>query len=385
MHLELFTRTFPPDDAAVLMVRGKMASVAGDMANARIAVRLGLDQLAYMMAMTKDRSRLFGASNLNIVNLEHFNETVRNLEDVNPLFAHKNDFVQEVVNRSIEMRSIEELYKISRLNIGVTATGQLLGPGPAHSTTPQFGINLSYSYIPQVLFATSTARTDSQFLNMVNAARIALDTYKYNTGLYVEAVRSLIINRKAVKASLDNILNDGANIDGVFLNSVIQLIDAHLKLNAAVHSALGALAYMRRLMVTEEKNVLNYVPIERNINAALQLFLDAYGKEASDEEYLDNVMRTLHRKSHLENLLSGKWKGKDGKLREFSTTKIQEAVIRNSSFLLYKRWNFPKSRGFFRVLKDFVLKHKLTLNAHERESLELLAKHIFVRNLRLKP
>src|SRR6185437_771980 len=100
----LFTRIFPPDDAATLMVRGKMASVATDAANIRIALRLALDQLAYMMAMIKDRQDLFGASKMNIANLPNFDESIKNLEEINPLYARKHEFIQEVLDRSIELR-----------------------------------------------------------------------------------------------------------------------------------------------------------------------------------------------------------------------------------------------------------------------------------------
>jgi len=384
MHLELFTRTFPQGDAAVLMVRGKMASTATDMANARIAVRLGLDQLAFQMAMTKDRSALYGASKVNIVNLDHFNETLHNLEDINEVYAHKNKFIQRVIERSIELRSIQELYKISRLNIGIIATGQVFSTGANHATTkPQIGINFSFGVVPQILYSTSLSRTakidvENQILNMINSARIAYDTYKYNFGLYVEARRSIVINRKAVKACLDKILDRGDPIDGVFLNSVIQLIDAHLKLNAAVHSALGSLAFMRRLMVTEEQNVLNYIPIERNINAALKQFMDNYGKEFSDVEVLDGVLHTVHSTRNLESILAGKWKMKDGQKRDFTELQIKDAVQRNMSFLLRRRWNLFKSKKFFATLHDYIIRNEIPIESHALETLRLLSNNTFV-------
>jgi len=383
VHLELFTRIFPPDDPGALMVRGKMASVATDMANIRIALRLALDQLAYMMAMTKDQHHLYGASKMNIANLPDFDETIKNLEEINPLYAHKHEFIQEVIDRSIELRSVEELYKISKLNIGVTAFGSLLGV-PSRGTPAQIVFTLNYSLIPQILFSKSLSNTaqidvENQLLKMVNTGRVAWDTYKYNIGLYVEAQRSLIINRKALKASLDRILDNNARIDGVLLNGVIQLIDGRVKLNAAVHGAQGALALMRRLMVTEEKNIHNYIPVDKNINAALKLFMDTYGKEADDNQYLDNLMRIIHRKSKLEQLFTGKWKGEDGKIREFSPNSIKDAVLRNASFLLYKKWNFPKSKRFFKVLKNYVEKNNIPLASYDKETLDLLAKHYFVR------
>lgn len=374
MHLELFTRIFPPDDAAVLMVRGKMASVAGDMANIRISLRLALDQLAFMMALTKDKSDQYGASKMNIQNLPNFDETIEDLEKINHLFAHKNDFTQEVLNRSIEMKTIAELYEISKLNIGVTAFGQLLGV-PSRGTPAQIVLQLNYSFVPQVLYSTSLSNTakidvENQILKMINVARISWDTYKYNIGAYVESQRSLIINRKAVKASLDDILDKGKKIDGVFLNSVIQLIDAHIKLNAAVHSARGALAQMRRLMITEENNILNYIPLDKSINSALKLFLKTYGPLEDDRIYLDNILRIIHRKSKLALLFSGIWEDKNGQIKNFDGNSMKDAVQRNIKFLLYRRWNFPKSRGFYRTLKRYVDEHQILLDQSDRETLE---------------
>lgn len=378
-HLELFTRIFPADEAPVLMVRGKMASVAGDMANIRISLRLALDQLASMMAMIKDQRNLFGASKMNIANLEGFNETIHRLEEINPLYANKNDFIQEVINRSIELRSVQELYEISKLNVGITAFGQMFGV-PSRGTPAQIVFSLNYNLIPQILFAKSLSNTsfidvENQLLKMVNTARISWDTYKYNLGLYVEAERSLLINRKAVKASIDSILDKGTKIDGVFLNSVIQLIDAHIKLNASAHSARGALAQMRRLMVVEENKILNYIPLEKNVNASLKLFLDAYGTDADDYLYLDNVMRIVHRKYKLKKLLTGNWQEHNGNLRNFEKQDIINAVERNIKFLLYRRWNFLKSRSFFLVLKNFVDTHHILLDVDDRAQLDQFASH----------
>jgi hypothetical protein len=385
VHLELFTRILPPEEAPTLMVRGKMASVAGDMANVRIALRLALDQLAFMMALTHDQRNLLGASKINIANLEGYDETVKNLEEINKIYAHKDQFIQEVINRSIELRSVQELYKVSKLNVGITAFGQLLGV-PSRGTPAQLTFTINYNYIPLILYSKSLSSTaeidvDNQILKLINFARISWDTYKYNTGLYVEAQRSLIINRKAVKASLDNILDKGAKVDGVFLNSVIQVIDAHLKLNASAHSALGGLAQMRRLMVSEEANIINYIPIDKSINSALRLFNSTYGKISDDNLYLDNIMRIVHRKSKLVNILAGVWENKNKETRTFSEDSVKEAVSRNMSFLLYKHWNFPKKKGFYQILKKYVDDNEISLNPGDKDHLNNLTEHHSLRDL----
>jgi len=129
-------------------------------------------------------------------------------------------------------------------------------------------------------------------------------------------------------------------------------------------------------MVVEENKILNYIPLEKNVNAALKLFLHTYGNEADDDLYLDNLMRIIHRKSKLKQLLSGSWHDKNGHLREFADASIISSITRNMRFLLYKRWNFPKSRGFFEVLKKYVDSHHIILDPSDLGRLDKLAKCI---------
>ena len=92
------------------------------MASQRGKTKLGFDMIALQMALKKDKNGL-SASKINIKNIKDFPKQVFSTKEHRDLNLGKEKFVQDVLANSIEMEIIHDYYKISKLNIGITALG----------------------------------------------------------------------------------------------------------------------------------------------------------------------------------------------------------------------------------------------------------------------
>lgn len=384
VHALLLKRLFPQSERHINTMLAFTGDVATEMALNRGELKLLFDELAYTMALKMDEHGNLGATRVNIRNLEEFPTIVRQLEDLEERYANKETFLSKVVERSVELRIVAVLNEIAKLNIGIAATGSTLAtietPG---IYDPRFAVNLGYGTLPTILTSTSSYRSskikvDEEYLNLLNTGRRAHDLYTNSLGLFVESTRSLAFNRQAFKDNLRHVLDEGGEIDGLFVSSFSKLVDAELKMNRALHSALQSMALMKRLMVTEEEGIVAYLPSNDVVIKALKKFKETYSDTMSDSSFVDGVVRDIRHTSKLDKFLSGNLQAY-GRGTSLSETEVRTAIERNIPHLLHRQWNFGKSDRFFRHLGRYVKSKGIVLNQYEQAKLEDLSKPFWKR------
>lgn len=386
IHLQLLTRMFPELRREFDTLKARFGNEGSQMALKRGETKLGFDALAQVMALEKGEQGDYGAGKINIKNLDPFPQSVPGPHSLETEFQDKESFVRLAVARSVELKSILEFYKISKLNIGITAFGSILENKDAKKNIEnqaQFGINLGYDTLPKILIASSDKRTakinvQDEYFKVLNLARRAHDLYTNSVGLYTESLRSLELNRTSFETNLKHVLDHRQIPDGVFLFSFIQLLDAELKLNKSFHKSLEAKALLKRLMVTKESEVLDYLPSSPEVHAVKKFFNEDYETKAPTLSAADSYARTVRTSKKLSNLLSGEITDQDGTLHRLSEDEVRDCILFNIQFLLHSKWNFPKSRKFYKMLYRYIKRNEIRLSDYEMRFLHKKSNH-FVR------
>ena len=221
------------------------------------------------------------------------------MDYIKSVFGEKEDYVREVLDKSIELKIVEDLRKISEYQIGVAAFGNIFSDD-SEGVEPRIGLNLSYSTIPHILSAVSrknTAQIDvmRELINFLDKTRRAYGNYSNSVRSYTEAVRSVNNNRDIFYEKLGLILNQGeAGLDEKFITFLRNLIVAELARNDQLHMGLRYLAVMKRYMLFEEKQIDQYLPTNLDIDAAIDKARQGslYKKVRTLPEYLKSLKKS---------------------------------------------------------------------------------------------
>lgn len=381
IHMELLNDYLGDSQQNTSTLAGTYAQLGTDMASNRGAIKLAFDDLAEVMALRVDRGGKLAADHLNIDSLHDFPLRVADLSELAKFYNNKEDFIHEMLNKSVELKAIKEFFTAAKLGIGVTAFGSILSTvaNPADNDYVTLSVNVGYDTLPKMLTSVSLTKTaeidvESTFVQMVEMGRRAFDTYTNSLGGFTEATRSMELNRKAIAEHLSDILDRGQPVSAMFLRDFSNLIDSELKLNNALHGALRAHAWMRRLLVTEEKYLTSFLPDEPGARKIRRFFMARYDG-GNGESHMDKVLKHVNTTKHLTAFLRGSYqhgtfRNLDGNRDDLDKDDIPELVSNHMPTLLHRVVPFTgKYRKFYRVLNKYVEENKVDISYEEKQKL----------------
>ena len=396
IHLQLLARRFPEIDRGVKTITANFGNKGSQMARKRGETKILFDNLARVMALEYLKRRAqnsrdkksYDVSRLNIRNLRDLPEVV-NPDLLPDDFKNKEEFVRLVVSKSVELRALKIYYEIAKLNVGITASGNILSNKDAHVLPPSgehelFGITFGYDTFPRILSSLSRKRTakidvQDQYLKMLDFARRSHDLFTNMIGLYTESKRSLRLNREAFKDNLAHLIDAGGQADGFFLQSFENMLEAELTMNIAYHNALEALYFMRRLSVVDEDNVLpiilKTIPDINGTRATINRFMsDNYAENSPYYSHIDEIASRLATVKDLSYFLEGKIINPDGVLEKIEDSLLHDAILLNINDLISNLGKFKltkkrKSKKFYIKLHDYILEHNLVLDEYNSRRL----------------
>ena len=197
------------------------------MASQRGNTKLGYDDLALLMAL-KNNGDDYTAGNINIEDIKDFPNRVKDTEELEDVFKSKDVFLQKVIESSIEMKIVEELYKMSKLNVGIVALGGSLSHSEFHGRMyhdAMFSFSFGYETIPKILISNSLKNrakidVEKEFLEMIHISRRSYDLYTNSLGGYTEAKKkALKLNRQAFIDNLKHVITSRIAPDSLFIFS----------------------------------------------------------------------------------------------------------------------------------------------------------------------
>jgi hypothetical protein len=369
IHLQIFAKYFSHESRGLYTLMGKFSVDGTDMATQRGKTKLGFDRLAKLMALDKldaDPS----VAKFNITDIDNFPWEVAEPEKSDLLFNKKELFTSEVVKRSIELKAAKELYKISKLNIGITAFGSMFSTNEMGSSQDaQFSFNFGYDSLPKILISNSlkkTAKIDlrKEYINMLDAARRSFDLYTNSLGGYTEAKRGLCLNRKAFIKNLQHLIDTKSEPDSLFVLSLNQLIASELKLNNALHGSLIARAHIDRFLLTDEDNFLAHLPEQGKIIKIFNHFKVLQEKKAKNNKLLQDSLVSVRKTHELKSILYS---------QALPQEIVKKAVADNIANLIFKKITFRKSKKFYTLLYSYIQKNQISLSFQEKQ---FLLKHL---------
>lgn len=371
VHLDLLTRILKDDTTALKITKGRIASLGTKLISKRLELRLLLNQLALNMALMVDQSGSLSSEKLNIKSLNTIPNLEKQFADFVEKYPDKHSFIESSLNRSVEIMTTFEFYRIVRYELGVTAFGEFIGQ------TDDNGLSLSLSYgaLPKILIAKSKKKTSeldvqSEYLKMVDWCRRAYDSYIESIHHYEQAKKSLDLNLEAFRHTLSTALETEHVHDGLFLSSLNQVLHAHLKENSALHETMMAYAVVQRLMGANQDQLIRYLPKTEIIHDSIKTFITSFQGDLNNDPLLDSLFRVTHSTKTFKLLLAGVWFDPEGHARNFEAEEIRAAVERNITYLLYRNWNVQKGPKFYTALKDYIVANQIALSPKHREILD---------------
>ena len=389
VHMELLSRLYPQSSRNFKTIQGRFAGKAVEMALKRGEVKLRFDDLALTMALEKGRGDDYAAERINIYNIEDFPSKIPPLESLEPVYHSKEAFVREVLNQSIELKSIKEFYEISKLNVGITAFGSVVentGAEVNNGNKAQFGLHFGYDTLPQIIKSVSFKRTAKidvrqEYLKMLDLARRSYDLYTNALGLYHESKRMLEYTKESFFLNLNKLIEEGAAVDGAFLFSFDLVFDAELKLNQAFHESLEAKGLMDRLLMHCVDEVFELLPKEDEVKAAHKFFEENhnYFDDHIALTDLDQRLRQIYKRKQLQELLETHQNNDS----QYRSEDFHKAISKNMPHLLEKKWFRRKTSKFFKLLYDYVLDHNIDLSDYNQNKLRKRSRSTVQKYLKL--
>ena len=369
IHLQVLSEKYQNTSRVLTTLLGKFAYEGTKMASKRGETKLGFNDLSLLMALEKINGD-YTAQNLNITDLDDFPNVVKGLDELPTEYKNKQRYLELVVERSIELQTAKELLKIAKLNVGITAVGNIFS-NANESNDEILALRFGYGTLPNILIAESQMRTvkidvRKEYITMLDMARRSFDYYTNAIGGYTEAKRSLSSNRRAFIANLEHILETDEEPDALFILALDHLLGSELILNNALHGSLRARAYMDRFLLVDDwasdflpnkKDIVRFFTKKKQILSAKQ---EAFG-------FIDRRFKKVRKSAELHGLLYGY--SQDNPYT-FTESDIDLAVKRNLRHMLISNLVHYKSQDFYQVLKDYIEERKLELSAVERFLLE---------------
>ncbi len=366
MHTTIFSRIFAYDSPFINLIQAAGGNLSIIMALKEAEVRSGFDTLADQIGLEKIQNK-YTTQHFNIRPIEDFKFEVQDFNLLEkPHYETPEAFLQEVIRRSVELKAAKKLYEISKLNTGITATGGTLSTSD-NGTNAEFAITFGYGNIPSVLTTNSSANTafidvKSQYVDVLNSARVAYDLYKNSMHVYTQATASLRQNRNTFVEIMKDTLEKSLEPDLRALFPMQNMLTAELQLNLALHNAMLAEAYMDRFLLVEEKNAVKYLPARGNV---MKLFKELTTKsEGTKLDPLAEEFSQIHSKRKLDIILYHHKTSPDWS--HYTEGEIRKGVIENINSLLYsKNFSLYKSKGFYRVLDNYIREKRIDLTQEE--------------------
>ena len=364
IHLQVFSEKYQHASRTLTTLLGKFAYEGTKMATKRGETKLGFNDLSLLMALEKINGD-YTAQHFNIADLDHFPNVVKGLAELPTEYKNKQRYLELVVERSIEMQTAKELLKIAKLNVGITATGNMFS-NANESNDEILALRFGYGTLPNILIAQSQMRTvkidvRKEYISMLDMARRSFDYYTNALGGYTEANRALGSNRKAFIANLEYTLESDQEPDALFMLSLDHLLGSELILNNALHGSLRARAYMDRFLLVDDW-AKDYLPNKNEIehfftkkNEILSAKQEAFG-------HMDRSLQKVRKSSELTALL---YQYSDNYPYTLSPGDVESAVKRNLRQLFNTNLVNLKSRNFFKVLEAYIEERHIELSSVE--------------------
>lgn len=366
IHTKIFSTIFSYDSPFVSLIKGAGANLSVTMALKEAEVRSGFDTLADEIGLEKIKNK-YTTQHFNIRPIEDFKFEVQDFNLLEKLhYETPEAFLQEVIRRSVELKAAKKLYEISKINTGITATGGTLSTSD-NATSAEFAITLGYGNIPSVLTTNSSANTafidvKSQYVDILNSARVAYDLYKNSMHIYTQASVSLKQNRNAFVEVMKDTLEKALDPDIRALFPMQNMITAELQLNLALHNAMLAEAYMDRFLLVEEQNAVKYLPARGDV---MKLFKELTTKIGGTKlDPLGEEFSQIHSRRKLDIILHHHTTSHDWS--HYTEGEIRKGVRENINNLLYsKNFSLYKSKGFYGVLDNYIREKRIELTQEE--------------------
>lgn len=306
---------------------------------------------------------------LNIQTFGDKTKFIKQAEQFTEEFADKDKFLTAVLDRSIELRSVNALYKLAAEDPRIVAVGNMLS-----DSEDGLGLSLSYSIIPKLMVVrsrTATAELDvkSEVLKLVYNARVAHNLVVSSLRTVEKSNQAISMAQAALEAVLDEVLKGSQEFDPLF-NRLDDLLATALDQNLNIHALVESLAIINRLLVTKSDDLVRFLPRQKDIQKTLDMFVGLYQDNIKDKHvFIDNILRKIHKANELSTLLAGSCFYVEGLYYNFSVETLKGAVQRNIHNLLAEDKEYPKSSCFFGVLKLFINKHSININQEHRDFL----------------
>lgn len=369
IHLQVFAEKYQNTSRVLTTLLGKFAFEGTKMASKRGETKLGFNDLSLLMALEKINGD-YTAQNLNIADLDDFPRVVKGLDELPTEYKNKQRYLELVVERSIELQTVKELLKIAKLNVGISAVGNIFS-NANESNDEILALRFGYGTLPNILIAESKMRTAKidvrkEYISMLDMARRSFDYYTNGLGGFTEASRSLSSNRRAFKANLQHILDSGDEPDALFILSLDHLLGSELILNNALHGSLRARAYMDRFLLVDNW-ACEFLPKPEEISNFFVKKNEFLLAKQEAFAFTDRLLKKVRKPQNLEALLGGY---SDKNPYSLSQTDMDQAVKRNLRQMLASSPFRYRSRSYFEVLQAYIHERQLELSSVEKYLLE---------------
>ena len=368
------------------LIQAVISKMAIDMAERRSAIRIAFDDLASLMSMERDDLDLT-ANRLNIEDIKNFPKKPKFItESGEEKVPSKEDFLNEVVRKSIELKIVRELYEVSKMNIGIEALGGTFSTNQAGATQRHdavFNLNLGYGTVPDILASVSKKRSakidvKNEVIGMLTIARKTYDTYINSRTEYVEAKNSLRLNRIMFKSNMKTLVarEDPSNGLSVILGMGF-LMGAEMSLTDALHKFLESKAYMERFLLTESSEYLEHVPSKDKILKAFEKSKVEFKKKLlRDTDLLKNIKK-IRKSNDLNYFLYGDQNKFDVFFTENKKQEVKDIVQRKIDILLENTVLIQRGEKYFKILEKYILENQIYLTEKQQKILEKRLKKNF--------
>lgn len=371
VHLQVFLKRYPQNSREIFTSLGFLGTLGNQIVNKRLEVKVAFEHLARVMALEKLEGA-YTVGTFNISEIKNFPKHIHELDIHADLIKDKEGFLKDVVRQSLELKIANEFFKMSKLDVGISASGGVLSVNRDATTAfrdSRFAFSLGYGNIPRILISKSLSRTaklDVQrgFIELLTTARIILDQYTFAFEKYVEAKQALVLNREALKKNLEYLTSDDSRIpDSTFILSLSQLLSSEMNINQILHRLFRSKAAIDRYLLREHTQALQYLPSRDTMVQKLEELKQDRIDEIRKEEVVDVVFSQVKKEKDLRLVL---YRHREHPvLSKLSDTELVHVVKRNIGNLLYSKGFFKKRRKFYKLLLQYVQEKKIELTTLE--------------------
>ena len=379
IHMEILGQSDPELFGPGHLIQAISSAMATEMAEKRSEIRHDFNELASTMGLEYD-DRGLAASRLNIEDMKDFPSEVDEILDFDESLKTKESFLKKVLEKSIELKIVKELYKVSKLNIGIEASGGTTSTdenAASSRSDPSFNLSLGYGTIPNILESVSekrTARIDvrNEYIKMLTHAREAYDSYINAKESYTEAKKALKENRKSFKINLQKLIDGKDHTGGLptLLGSKF-LMGAEFSLTHAFHDFLKAKINMERYLLVGFEDYLKYLPKREKILKSFEKSKIDFDKRKLRKTECEKDLEDLRSSTVLEKLLTRKPSKFDRFFTEKRERELKELIQTSLDELLKKRVHLVRRRKkFFQVLDKYIRKNHIYMTSDQRHILD---------------